>query len=649
MSALPTSHGLVSPLRILLVEDSPIDAHLIRSILRSTSFRLTTVDRLSDAVDVLRSSEIDVVLLDLNLPDSRGLQTLDAVLDQAGGIAIVVLTGDGDEQTALDAVALGAQDYLVKGSASGDTIVRAIRYAFERSRAEEDRRKSQERFRALVENSSDGIGLVDAEGTIHYCSPAISRILGYSVDEILGMNVFALMHPEDEMEGRRRFATILSNEAGLVGVPDLRYRHANGSWRYLEVLRTNRLDDPAVRAIVINFRDVTDRNNALETADRLLRRYELILNSIAEGILGFDREGTVSFQNDAAAAILGWAPPDLVGRRGHETIHHSHGDRSPFDPNDCPIRATMLDGRVRQISDDVFWRKDGTCIRVEYVAAPKIDRQGRTRGVVVAFRDITKQREMQRQVEQAIRVESLGRVAASVAHEFHNILMCIQPFAEILQRQIGSDATAQKPLRHILNGIKRGRHVSHQILRFASPAVPRSKPLELGKWLHDFSEEARLTLGDQILDLLRPAEPLIVSADSEQLYQVMLNLVTNARDASPAGAAVTIGAVAADAVPFLRERLAEPDQFAAILVRDEGAGIKPDVLDRIFEPLFTTKRSGGTGLGLAVVHQIVAEHGGEIVVESEAGKGATFYVALPLAKPEFMPPEGGGESVTTSA
>ncbi|MEA2336816.1 MAG: hypothetical protein QOE82_823, partial [Thermoanaerobaculia bacterium] len=191
MSALP-SNGFHSPLRILLVEDSPIEAHLIRSILGSTSFRVTSVDRLADALTVLRSSDIDVILLDLNLPDSRGSDTLDTVLEHAAGIAIVVLTGNGDEEAALEAVALGAQDYLIKGTANGETIVRSIRYAFERIRAEEDRRRSQERFRALVENSSDGIALVDAAGNIHYSSPAISRILGYSIDEFIGMNVFVL-------------------------------------------------------------------------------------------------------------------------------------------------------------------------------------------------------------------------------------------------------------------------------------------------------------------------------------------------------------------------------------------------------------------------------------------------------------------------
>jgi len=645
MSALATSHGLLSPLRILLVEDSPIEAHLIRSILQSTSFRVTSVDRLSDAVAVLRSSDIDVILLDLNLPDSQGSDTLDAVLEHAGSIAIVVLTGNGDEQSALDAVAMGAQDYLVKGTANGDTIVRSIRYAFERVRAEEDRRRSQERFRALVENSSDGIALIDAAGNVHYSSPAISRILGYSIDEIIGMNVFSLMHPDDVMEGRRRFVTILNNQAALVAMPDLRYRHSDGTWRSLEVLRMNRLDDPAVRAIVVNFRDVTDRNSALETAERLRSRYELILNSIADGVEELNANGMVTFENAAAASMLGWEPHDLIGRNAHQTIHHSYADGSPRPEEDCPILATLRDGEVRHVSDDIFWRKDGTCFSVEYVAAPKIDSKGEMLGVVVAFRDVTEQREMQRQVDQAIRVTSLGRVAASVAHEFNNVLMAIQPFTEILQPYLENEPNGMKALRYIRDAVKRGRTISHQILRFANPAEPRLTTLDAGEWMRTFSEEARALLRDHRVEV-GPAESLVVKADAEQLSQVMLNLAGNARDASPEGSAIALGAVRADAVPFLRDRVPDAHRFAAMFVRDRGSGIAAELLAHIFEPLFTTKRNGGTGLGLAVVQQIISEHGGEVIVDTLAGAGSTFYVVLPLEEDEYEPPVGGGENST---
>lgn len=646
MSAQPISASALTPLHILLVEDTPTDARLIQATLRPPSFEITHVERLSDALAVLRSGHVDVVLLDLMLPDSSGAETLNSVLVQAAGTAIVVITGN--ERTALDAAARGAQDYLIKGGANAETIVRSVRYAFERSRAEAQLRASEERFRALIENGSDGIALGDREGNVIYSSPAITRILGYSVEEFAGTNFLSLVHPDDLMEARERFAAVLANRFRPMYQRDLRYRHCDGTWRYLEVLRVNRLDDPAVRGIVANFRDVTERREALEAADQLRRRYELILNSIADGVHELNPAGNITFQNAAAVAMLGSAGPDLIGEPAHETLHQSRGDGTPHDRNDCPILATLADGVVRQVSDDVFRRKDGTALHVDYVAAPKLDREGRMRGVVVAFRDITKQREMQRQIEQARRVSSLGRVAASVAHEFNNVLTGIQPFAEILREKAADDPVRQKPIQYILDGVKRGRLISQQILRFASPAEPLLAPLDLGAWTRCFSEEARLALGDRSLDV-GPAVSLIVRADAEQLSQVMLNLVMNARDASAAGTTISIGAAEAGALPFLRQRMAEPYRFGAVYVRDHGQGIPPKVLDQIFEPLFTTKKRGGTGLGLAVVAQIISEHGGKILVESEPGSGSTFYIALPLEQMLFDIPEAGGEDIITFA
>ncbi len=642
MSAQPISPSPLTPLHVLLVEDTPADARMIQAILRPPSFEITHVESLSDAMAVLRSACVDVVLLDLMLPDSSGAETLDSVRVEAGGTAVLVITGN--EPAALDAASRGAQDYLIKGGANAETIVRSVRYAFERSCAEARLRASEERFRALVENGSDGIALVDREGNILYSSPAITRVLGYSVEEFTGTNFLTLLHPDDLLEGCERLASVLANGFRSTFERDLRYRHCDGTWRYLEVLRANRLDDPAVRAIVANLRDVTERRQALETTDQLRRRYEAILNSIADGVHGIDWEGRITFENPAAAAMLGWDASALFGKRAHETFHHSRQDATPRNEEDCPILATIANGVVRHVTDDVFWRKDGTPFNVEYVAAPTPDGDGK-RGAVVAFRDITKQQAMQRQVDQAVRVSSLGRVAASVAHEFNNVLLGIQPFVEILSRNAGDDAVQQQPLKHILNAVRRGRAVSNQILRFASPAEPRLASLDLGEWTRNFSEEARLMLRDRKLEVAT-AESLVVRANSEQLSQVVSNLVRNASDASPAGAIIAIGAASAATIPFLQERLANPHRFAALFVRDHGMGIPQEALEHIFEPLFTTKKHGGTGLGLAVVHQIIADHEGEVLVESTAGSGSTFYIALPLEEPIFQVPEAGGESIT---
>lgn len=289
---------------------------------------------------------------------------------------------------------------------------------------------------------------------------------------------------------------------------------------------------------------------------------------------------------------------------------------------------TLADGVVRLNEDDVFWRKDGTAVRVAYTTAPMVDEQGRIAGAVVTFRDISKQKQMEQQIEQGVRVASLGRVSASVAHEFNNLLMSIRPFAELLQRRTDNDPALETPVKHLLDAVRRGQRLTDEILRFTNPPEPRMQRLDLAAVSREFCEEARGILSERRMEVEMPFA-LEVRADVDQLSQVMLNLVTNARNATKAGGTVTIGAAPAASIPFLREQLPQAESFAAIYVRDDGCGISAEARERIFEPFFTTRKHAGTGLGLAVAWRIVAQHGGHILIDSEVGRGAAFYVVLP--------------------
>jgi signal transduction histidine kinase len=154
--------------------------------------------------------------------------------------------------------------------------------------------------------------------------------------------------------------------------------------------------------------------------------------------------------------------------------------------------------------------------------------------------------------------------------------------------------------------------------------------LDLAVVSREFCEEARGLLAERRMRVEVPAA-LEVRADADQLAQVMLNLVANARNATRSGGTVTIGAAPASSIPFVRDQLPDADRFAALYVRDDGCGISAEAKERIFEPFFTTRKQGGTGLGLAVAWSIVAQHGGRILIDSEVGRGTTFYVVLPLA------------------
>jgi CheY-like chemotaxis protein len=201
----------------------------------------------------------------------------------------------------------------------------------------------------------------------------------------------------------------------------------------------------------------------------------------------------------------------------------------------------------------------------------------------------------------------------------------MMPFAELLQKREATRDLVARATQHIVNSIQRGKLVTHDILRYTQPAEPALEPLALDAWWASFIAEAQVLLGDNIV-MRTSIEPLAVMADAGQLAQVFANLISNARDAMRKGGELAIRVCEAE-----HGFLPQPSGFVQISVSDTGTGMPPEVLEHIFEPLFTTKANGGTGLGLAVTHQVVARHRGFIFAESAEGHGSTFHIFLPKA------------------
>ena len=249
-------------IRVLLVEDNPGDARLFVELVRDTEasrLKLEHVDRLSTALECLSREQFDLVLLDLSLPDEQGLNTLVRVHACAPKVPIVVLTGLDDEALAVKAVRAGAQDYLVKGRVDGDLLVRSIRYATERGRAVEALERREEHYRSLIENSLDLISILNVDGTIRYASPSHERVLGYSLDELVGQNALAFVHPDDLSRVRDALVRV-DNPATL----EFHFRHKDGSWHVIESFGRNLSHLPGVSGVVVNSRDITERRRLEE-------------------------------------------------------------------------------------------------------------------------------------------------------------------------------------------------------------------------------------------------------------------------------------------------------------------------------------------------------------------------------------------------
>jgi PAS domain S-box-containing protein len=345
-------------------------------------------------------------------------------------------------------------------------------------------------------------------------------------------------------------------------------------------------------------------------------RYRSVVEGASEIIFTIDADGTIVSLNRAFETVTGWKPDELLGKPFGVL----------FDAEDYERLLGIFDGMFHRPAPNHYETKirgkNGTLL-LDVDSFPRIE-NGKMVALYGFARDITETRRAERErsslalkLEQANRLSSLGRLAATVAHEFNNVLMGVVPFVEVIRRK---PERVEAALDQISRSITRGKRITEDILRFTQPAEPVRVELELAPWLEQLTGEAESLLAnghDLRLELGHP--PPRVIADPHQMHQILMNLILNARDAMPDGGTLTIRAVRKQA-----ERLAH------ISVKDTGCGMDAETLRQVFEPLFTTKKSG-TGLGLAVAHQMVHRHGGEIFAESSPGKGTTFHILLPLA------------------
>jgi two-component system cell cycle sensor histidine kinase/response regulator CckA len=403
-----------------------------------------------------------------------------------------------------------------------------------------------------------------------------------------------------------------------------------GATDYVMKDRMQRLGTAVLRAM----EDVTaraERHRADAALEDLARETKLILDSAGEGIIGIDATGNITLANPAAATMLGWPSEDLIGRSLHQISHSRYPDGTPFPWELCAVQRSLREGVPQRRNSDVFWRRDGSSFQVEFTSTPTGQKQDGSTCAVVIFRDIEERQLLERQLEQANRLNSLGRLAATIAHEFNNVLMGIQPFNDLIRKDTPSEKT-NKATDQIAKSIQRGKRITGDILRFTRPALPAKQKIDVDEWIVSFATEMKGVVGDTIkLDVDVTVPGLKVLGDPHQLSQIFSNLVSNARDAMPKGGAITVRVLppsARNAFPF--GVIHDPETLVHFMVVDHGSGMTVEVVKKIFEPLFTTKRTG-TGLGLAVCHQIVQQHGGQIFVESEIDKGTTFHVFLPLA------------------
>lgn len=365
---------------------------------------------------------------------------------------------------------------------------------------------------------------------------------------------------------------------------------------------------------------------------RLRKVHEFVLESVGDGIYAIDLDGRFIMQNDQSAKLLGWSSAELVGQLAHALVHHHRSNHDPYPLCECPIHATITDGKLRRVADDVFWRRDGTSFPVEYTAAPLVDEKGAIMGTTVTFKDVTERRRLEEAraamlAQERDLSEMKSRFISVTSHEFRTPLQVVESAVQLLEHhrdKLGPEKV-QRLYGRIRGSVLRMTSLLEDILILNRLDAQRSKVtpvrMEIVGYVRDLIEEHRMTDGQKHRFEFLSAEPAKdILMDTKLLYHVASNLLSNAVRYSPEGTTITT-------------TLRFDGPVLTLAVADQGIGIPPSELHRVFEPFERGTNVGsveGTGLGLNIVKRVTGLLGGSVALQTEVGRGSCFTIKLPL-------------------
>ncbi len=483
----------------------------------------------------------------------------------------------------------------------------------------------ERQLRVIADFTYDWETWEDADGRLCYVSPACRRTTGYSAQEFLDNP--ALMEEIIAAEDRGVWSTHrhLPRKPGRRDRVTFRIVTREGETRWIEHACQAVVDENGrFSGYRASNRDVTERRRAEEALRRAELEKETILDSQMEHVIYQDLDHGILWPNRAACDSVNAKREELIGRRCYEVWA---GGQQPCD--DCPVAAAVETGQEREIQKET---PDG---RAWYIRGyPVRDDRGEITGAIEVTQEITERRELERQLLQSQRMEAVGILAGGVAHDFNNILTGIVGSAELALGSLPSEALATAKVKQIVGLAKRAAKLTRQLLAFSRQQNYEPEVLRVNELIGDLLGLLERVIGEDIDLTFQPsALPDTIRADSGQLEQVLMNLTVNSRDAMPQGGKIFIhtrNRTVRESDPEARSGL-PAGHYVQLSVRDTGLGMDDHTRERVFEPFFTTKEVGkGTGLGLSTVYGIVRQHGGQITVDSQPGRGTEFHVLLPL-------------------
>jgi PAS domain S-box-containing protein len=504
----------------------------------------------------------------------------------------------------------------------------------ERKLAEEALKESEENLRQITENISEVFWIGSPDwNTIHYISPAYENIWGQSCDSLYE-NPRSWIDSVVDTDRQKVFDAIpdtFADDVKHYTFPEYRILRPDGKMRWIRARAFPvRNEQGLVIRIAGIAEDISEQNKAQEALQESEERFRGLTELLPESIFEIDTNNIVTYANKNAFRQFGYTNKDFQdGINGINLLVPEDRERARDN-----IREIMS-GEDIGINEYTAERKDGTRFPAMFRSTAVI-RNGKPVGLRGFIIDITEQKRLEGQLRQTQKMEAIGTLAGGIAHDFNNILTAIIGYSEVLKRKLPDDSPAISALDNILDAGDRASDLVKQILAFSRRDEAEYAPTLIEPIAKEVLKLIRSTFPAtiELQQHINPVGPVI--ADPTQIHQIIMNLCTNSYHAmQETGGKIQIALeeVMLDVDGATLYPDLEPGRYAQLTVKDTGHGIDPSIIDRIFDPYFTTKEKGkGTGLGLSVVHGIVKNFGGTIQVQSELSRGTDVDVLLPVAE-----------------
>lgn len=496
-----------------------------------------------------------------------------------------------------------------------------------RKKAEKALRESEDIYRSLVENIDMGITLIDQDHTVLMANAAQGRLFKKKANEFIGKKCFEEFEKRDHVcphcPGVAAMENGCPSETIAQGIRD------DGSPLTVNIKAFPVLGEKEQEKRFIEV--VEDISEQLKTQQDLAaekERLAVTLQSIGDGVITTDISGNIVLLNKVAESFTGWSNEEALGRPLTEIFHLIHERTREICEN--PAAKVMSSGQIVGLANHaVLIARDGTERSIADSGAPIRDAQSNIIGVVLVFRDVTAQIKTEQELLKMKKLESVGVLAGGIAHDFNNILAAILGNINLAL----FDKELNKRTRNLLSEAEkaslRAKGLTQQLLTFSRGGAPVKETSSLENVIKD---SANFVLhGEKVTcQYYIPEDLWFVDIDKGQISQVIQNIVLNASHAMPEGGIVEINcgnlsSIRKDALPF-----AQDGKFVKICIQDRGIGMSANIVEKIFDPYFSTKH-GGSGLGLAITQSIITKHNGHISVESSPGVGTTFTIYLPAS------------------